>query len=621
MFKKIILWVRRFFITILSIVIVIYSVSYLYKKPDIGQGHYIKLYDSSSNVFYSSNTKSNDVSLKDVSTYFIASLVAVEDHRFYDHLGFDMIGILRAIKVNVTHNAKSEGASTITQQYARLLYFNNEKTWSRKIKEALMTVRLEAHYSKEEILTGYVNTVYFGHGVYGIKNAAMYYFNKDPKDLDLNESSMLAGVINAPAYYSPFVSIQKAKARQEVVLNRLVEEKYISEELKEKTLQTAFQLNENPSLSSTTYQYYKDTVIDELEELGFYTDNYINQGLNIYTSFDVNIQNELDQCVETQMKDQNELEIAEMITSVDNASIVALRGGKDYSSSQFNRATDAKRQVASTIKPLLYYLAIENGFSATTKFKSEQTTFKLENGTTYSPTNFNNKYANDDITLAQAIATSDNIYAVKTHLFLGEQTLVNLLSKFNINHVTPNPSLALGTFNSNIYTMSNIYTTFANTGIYNQIHTIEKIVNDDGKILYQRQYENEQKLNEDSCLILSQLLQSPFLSVFKTYASPTMMNYQTKYQYAVKSGTSPYDSLCIGYNPKYVIAGWVGYDDNRELSGITKTRIPKLIFQHMANYLVDNDCWYDLDDHIQAVPINPVTGEYDENGTIYWFKQ
>ncbi len=620
MFKKIVLWTRRIFITILSIVIVIYSISFIYKKPDIGQGHYIKLYDSNNEIFYSSNAQSNDVSINDVSTYFIESLIAVEDHRFYEHRGFDYLSILRAIKTNVISNSKSEGASTITQQYARLLYLTNEKTWTRKIKEAVLAVRLESHYSKDEILTGYINTVYFGHGVYGIKNAAEYYFNKSPKDLDLNESSMLAGIINGPAYFSPFVSVQKAKQRQEVVLNRLVEEGYINQATKEKTLETAFQLNENPSLSSTSYQYYKDTVLDELKELGYYNESYINKGLNIYTSFNQDIQNKLNECVETQMEDQNELEIAEMITSVENAEVVAIVGGKDYSQSQFNRATDAQRQVASTIKPLLYYQAIENGFSASTKFKSEQTTFQLEDGSTYSPTNYNNKYANDDITLAQAIATSDNIFAVKTHLFLGEQSLVNLLAKFNVNNVSPQPSLALGSLCSNIYTMSNIYTTFANEGKYNEIHTIIKITDNNGKIIYQRENKNEQKLNSDSCLILSQLLQSPFKEVFKTYASPTMMNYQTNSQFAVKSGTSPYDSLCIGYNPNYVIAGWVGYDDNRELSGSTKTRIPKVIFQTMANYLQPEDTWYSLSKNIQAVPINPLTGEYNQNGEIYWFK-
>lgn len=622
MLKLFVLWTRRILITFLSFMILIYSISFVLAKPDIGQGHYIKLYDNNGESFYQSNIQSNDVSLNQVSKDFIVSLIAVEDHRFYFHRGFDPIGIMRAIKANITSQSISEGASTITQQYARLLYLTNEKTWTRKIKEAFLTTRLEAHYSKEDILTGYMNTVYFGHGIYGIKNAALYYFNKKPNQLDLNEASMLAGVINGPTYFSPFNNLKKAKERQNKVLQKLVETGYISESVKEKTLKMKFQLNPDPSSTlHTSYQYYKDTVIDELDELGFYKENYINQGLNVYTSFQKSLQDELNKYVEEAMKDEKELEISTMVTSVKDAKVLAIIGGKDYSQSQFNRATKAKRQIASTMKPLLYYQALESGFTPTTKFKSEKTTFKLESGQTYAPTNFNNRYANKEITLAQAIATSDNIFAVKTHLFLGEQSLVNLLSKFNIKNVSPHPSLALGTLNSNIYELSSIYTTLANTGIYNKLHTIEKITNNEGKLLYQRKDEKQQKLSQDSCLILSQLLTSPFNNVFKTYASPTMANYKPKYTYAAKSGTSPYDSLCIGYNPDYVIAGWVGYDDNRELTSSTRTRIPKIIFQKTANYLTQKESWYSLNDHIQAVPIDPLTGEYQRNGIIYWFKK
>ena len=159
MLKKIIIWLRRLFITFLSLMIIIYSIGYLYEKPDIGQGHYVQIYDSDGNSFYSSNKQSNDVSLEEVSPDFLASIVAVEDHRFYSHRGFDPIGIARAIKNNIISGSTSEGASTISQQYARLLYLTNERTWTRKIKEAFLTVRIESHYSKDEILTGYINTV------------------------------------------------------------------------------------------------------------------------------------------------------------------------------------------------------------------------------------------------------------------------------------------------------------------------------------------------------------------------------------------------------------------------------------------------------------------------------
>jgi 1A family penicillin-binding protein len=619
--KTFIKWLRRIIISGFVFMIVIYGVSFIIEAPDLGQGHYIKMYDQQQKLYYQSNQQSNDVSLKDVSKDFIKSIVAIEDHRFYKHRGFDPIGILRAIKANIVDGGKSEGASTITQQYARLMFLTNEKTWSRKINEAFLTTRLEAHYDKDTILQGYINTVYFGHGIYGIKNASRYYFNKEPKDLDLNESTMLAGVVNGPEYYSPFKDMKGAKARQKLVLDQLVKEKYITQQKANQVNQTPFVLNQNRSSTLIcAYPYYKDTVIQELKELGFYQENYINQGLNIQTTLDSSIQDQLNQTVTKQMKEREELEVSSMILDSHQSSVLAIVGGKDYALSQFNRATSATRQIGSTMKPLLYYTALENGFTPTTKFKSEPTQFKMDNGKEYSPTNFNQKYAYKDITLAQAIAVSDNIYAVKTHMFLGEQTLVNALSQFGFQHVSPHPSLALGTLNTNIYQLSSIYATFANTGIYNDVHTITKITNDDGDVLYEYKAKDQQLLNKESSLILSQLLTAPFHSQFSTYASATMTGYQTKATFAVKTGSTSYDSLCAGYNPNYTILSWTGYDDNREMNMSSDTKIPKVIFQTMANFLQEEDVWYQPTDKLQQIPINPITGDFQENGLVYWFK-
>lgn len=618
---KIIKWLRRIVIALIVLIMMIYGVSYMMEAPRLGQGHYIKMYDQQNQLYYQSNQQSNDVALQDISQDFLKSIVAIEDHRFYSHRGFDPIGILRAIKSNMMAGGNAQGASTISQQYARLLFLTNEKTWSRKITEAFLTTRLEMHYDKETILQGYVNTVYFGHGIYGIQNASHYYFDKEPKDLDLNEASMLAGVINGPEYFSPFKDMDAAKSRQKVVLNSLVKEKYITQQQADQVYQTPFKLNDHPSSSITiAYPYFRDTVIQELKDLGFYEDKYINQGLNIQTTLDTSIQDKLNQVVQKELKERDELEISSMVLDNQQSQVLAIVGGKDYTTSQFNRANSASRQIGSTMKPILYYIALENGFTPTTKFKSEATTFQLDNGQTYAPTNYNQKYANQDITLAQAIAVSDNIYAVKTHLFLGEQALVNMLSQFGFTHVSPHPSLALGTLNTNIYQLSQVYTTFAHEGIYNEVHTIEKITNDQGDILYEYQPQNKQLLNQETCLILSQLLTSPFNKQFNTYTSATMANYPTNTTFAVKTGSTPYDSLCVGYNPQYTLLNWSGYDDNREMTMTSDSQVPKIIFQTMANHLQKEELWYQPTAQIQQIPINPLTGDYQENGTVYWFK-
>lgn len=618
---KCIKWLRRIIIAGFVFMISVYSISYIIEAPDLNGGHIIRMYDQNQQLFYQSQQQSHDVQLKNVSPYFLKSIVAIEDHRFYEHRGFDPVGILRAIKANISENGRVEGASTISQQYARLMFLNNDKTWSRKIQEAFLTVRLETHYNKDTILQGYINTVYFGHGIYGIQNASLYYFNKQPRDLDLNEASMLAGVINGPEYYSPFKDIKAAKQRQKIVLDAMVHEKQITQQQANQAYQSEFKLNPHPSSTiQCAYPYYRDTVISELKELGFYKEEYVNQGLNIQTSLNPQIQDQLNQTITEQMKDREELEVSSLILDSQTSEVLALVGGKDYATSQFNRATQASRQVGSTIKPLLYYIALENGFTPITKFKSEPTTFQLENGKTYTPTNFNKKYANDDVTMAQAIAVSDNIYAVKTHMFLGEQALVNTLSQFGYQHISPHPSLALGTLNTNVYDFSAIYTTLAHQGIYNDVHTITKITNNNGDVLYEYKPQNKQLLNKDTCLMMSQLLTAPFEKSFQSYTTPTMVNYPTNTTFATKTGSTPYDSLCAGYNPQYTILSWCGYDDNREMNMTSDTRIPKVIFQTMANFMQKEELWYEPSSELKKIPINPLTGDYQENGLVYWFK-
>lgn len=195
------------FASLLTFLLLMYLVAFCVGEPELNKDRYIKLYDDQNEIFYQSinNYSGQYVSLENVSPYFLKAIVSIEDKRFYQHHGFDYVGISRAIKTNVIKRKNSQGASTITQQYARLLYLTNEKTWSRKVKEAFFTLQLETHLSKDKILEGYVNNVYFGHGIYGIENAAQYFYKKKASELTLNEASMLAGVVNGPQYYSPLL--------------------------------------------------------------------------------------------------------------------------------------------------------------------------------------------------------------------------------------------------------------------------------------------------------------------------------------------------------------------------------------------------------------------------------
>lgn len=608
-----------------AILLSFYLIAYCFGEPDLNKNRYLKLYDDSEDIFYQSinDYAGHYVSLDDVSDDFLKSIVAIEDQRFYKHRGFDIIGIARAVKVNLTNQDKSQGASTITQQYARLLYLTNEKSWSRKIKEAFLTMQLETHLTKDEILEGYINNVYFGHGIYGIENAAKYFYGKSAKDLDLNESSMLAGVVNGPTYYSPLNDQTAARKRQSLVLDALINCGEITESQKESVLESDLNLAEvHQTDENISNNYYKDTVIDELEDLGFYTNTYLNQGLNVYTTFNQDYQKVIENSSQEYTQD-SDVETASIVVAPYTSKILALTGGKDYALSQYNRATKSNRQIGSTIKPLLYYLALENGFTPTTTFLCEPTTFKLDDNTTYSPSNFNDKYAYQEITLAQAIAVSDNIYAVKTHLFLGEENLAALIKKFGLKDVKANASLALGTLNTNIYNLANMYNCLASEGVYNHLYTIEKITNDEGKILYEHQASNQQLLNRDTCLVLSQLLTSSFNDVFSTYLQATMADYQLDNINACKTGSTDFDNLAVAYNPQVLVASWVGYDDNREMTTTADKTVAKKVVYDVLNYTNENYevSWYQPTDQIQQIPINPLTGDFDENGTIYWFKK
>ena len=608
--------------SLLTFLLLMYLVAFCVGEPELNKDRYIKLYDDQNEIFYQSinNYSGQYVSLENVSPYFLKAIVSIEDKRFYQHHGFDYVGISRAIKTNVIKRKNSQGASTITQQYARLLYLTNEKTWSRKVKEAFFTLQLETHLSKDKILEGYVNNVYFGHGIYGIENAAQYFYKKKASELTLNEASMLAGVVNGPQYYSPLLHEKKAKQRQSLVLNAMYENNVITKSVLEATKKQTLNLAKEHSLNEnmSTY-YYKDTVLQELEDLGYYNNQYLNKGLNIYTSFHQEYQDTLNQLIKE--KDiQTDLQCAFTVVNPKTSQLQALLGGKDYSKSQYNRALHANRQIGSTMKPLLYYLALENGFNPTTSFLCEPTTFKLENQTTYSPSNFHQKYAYKDITLAQAIAVSDNIYAVKTHLFLGTENLYNFLRNYHIK-AKNNASLALGTVNTNIYNLSNIYCNIASTGKYQPIYTIEKITDHQGNLIYQHKNKRTQNLNKESCLILSQLLTGTFNKQFSTYLSATMANYQTNYTVACKTGSTDYDNLIVAYNPNILITGWVGYDDNRKMEQSEEKTITKDVAISFLNKHIKKEAWYYPTSKLNAISINPLSGEFDENGIVYWFRK
>lgn len=493
------------------------------------------------------------------------------------------------------------------------------------MEEALLTLKMEVHYSKDEILEGYLNTINFGQGNYGVESAAKFYFNKSAKDLNLEEACILAGIPKSPANYNPVSNYDNSIKRAKLVAKMLYENNKISKSKYNSLFKDKIEIygkRENNNL--TSIMYYQDAVLSELNSIKQVPDSLIKSGgLKIYTAFDVNTQKSLEEAIENNMKD-DKTEVASVYINPDTGGIMALAGGRDYNKSQYNRITQAKRQVGSTIKPFLYYSALENGLTMASSFKSAKTTFNLEGDKVYSPKNYNDLYANKKITMAAALAYSDNVYAVKTHLFLGEEELIKTLNTVGIDEkIEPNPSLALGAYEINMLNYANAYLTFASGGIKRDAHFIEKVEDQDGNTLYERKNYDNVVLNYNNVYIINEMMRNTYNKEFIDYNSPTAINIAGRLtkRYALKTGTTNNDHWVVGFNKNGLLLVWTGMDKNEEgasgYSAITKNIWADTI-ENAQNDLDDN--WYEKPANVVAVPLNPITGSFDDKKkSIFYF--
>ena len=604
----------------------LYGYCYITPKMDINKSQSYYLYDNKEEMVFNNNNKW--ISLDKISPYLIDATISTEDKHFYHHIGFDYLRIAKALVTNIVSSSLSEGASTITQQYARNLFLNYDKTWERKIDEAMLAIELEVHYTKDEILEGYLNTINYG-GIFGIENASWYYFNKSASDLTLAEASMLAGIPQAPAKLSPINNEENAKKRQNVVLELMVNNKKITENDKTVAYNTPLEyVGKTDDNDITSLLYYRDAVIEELNGIETIPSSLIKTGgLKIYTTLNKEAQVDLENAVKNNIKEGSELQLAGIMIDPNNGEVMALLGGTDYSKSQYNRAIKAKRQVGSTMKPFLYYAALESGFTSASSFISEATTFYFANNKTYSPKNYNDHYANGPLSMTAAIAYSDNIFAVKTHLFLGEETLVNMVNRLGINsNMSAIPSLALGTKEISLMEMVCGYGAFASQGYKVDSHFIKRVEDSKGNIIYEYKEEKDLILNPSLTYILSEMLTSTYDTTFISYNYPTLISLLPKitHKYSIKTGTTDSDMLIIGYNKNAVLGIWTGYDDNRKIDANDYYLHKDVWIDTMETYLKDKDnSWYSVPSNIVGVLVDPITGmlakEDTKNSKMFYF--
>lgn len=592
-------------------------------KIEISRNQSYYLYDNNGDLIFNNYSW---VELDKINNNLIDATLSTEDKLFYYHIGFDYLRIIKAMFNNITSKSLSEGASTITQQYARNLYLDYRKTWKRKMEEAVLAFELETHYTKNEILEGYLNTINYG-GIYGIENAAQYYFDKSANELSLAEASMLAGIPQSPSNNSPLLNIENAKKRQQIVLKLMLDNKKITKDEYYEAINTQLNYNGNNNDNITSGKlYFKDAVLEELKDIPSIPNSLLTTGgIKIYTTLDSTAQNILENSVNK--KEMGELQIAAVLMDPKSGEVKALVGGNNYNNSQFNRAINAKRQVGSTMKPFLYYSALENGFTAASSFISEKTTFSFQNEKKYTPKNYNDKYANGPLSMGAAIAYSDNIYAVKTHLFLGEDKLVSISNRLGIgNNFDEIPSLALGTEEISLFDMVSGYSAFANMGYKVTGHLIKKIEDSRGNVLYEFNYEEQNILNASLVYILNEMLTYTYDTNFIDYNYPTLISLLPKIskRYSIKSGTTNTDMWIIGYNEEAVLGVWTGYDDNRSFNSGDSSFHKDIWVEVMEEYLKDKKTdWYKPPNNIVGVVVNPITGELaksdDKKKKLFYF--
>ncbi|AZN43529.1 transglycosylase domain-containing protein [Paenibacillus albus] len=567
------------------------------------QGHVIDTFHAGENR--------QSVPLKEISPYLLEATLAIEDQRFYDHLGFDLKGMARAAFVNVEHLSRKQGASTLTQQLARNLYLSHERTWSRKLKEAMYTIQLEMHYSKDEILALYLNEIYYGHGAYGAEAASEMYYGKHASELTLAESAMLAGIPKGPKYYSPYMDMKNAKDRQRTILQTMADQGIIQQTDAEAAGSELLKfIPLGTSKASGSAPYFRDYVrYIAVDKLGIDERTLSEGGVRIFTTLDPSAQRAAEEAVANGIPEDSQQQAALVSVDPRTGYIKAMVGGRNYKTNQYNRVFAKTRQPGSSFKPILYLTALQQGvLTPVSKFKSAPTIFTYDEGRkTYSPSNYNSKYVGDFIDMRQAIASSDNIYAVNSIMAVGPDKVIDMARKLGIESpMKPVPSLALGTFPVSPMEMASAFSTLANGGVRMEPTAILRIEDSKGEVLYEAKPASHTVVDAAHAYVLTSLMES----VFDTGGTAGRVSAMIKRPVAGKTGTTATDAWLVGYTPELATAVWVGYDKDRKLSQ-TEARRAAPIFASYTEAALSAipPKIFPLPDGVVSVYIDPGSGK------------
>jgi len=496
------------------------------------------------------------LAFKQIPDRVVKAFVASEDRRFYQHNGVDYQSIVRAFASNLLAHDVVEGASTITQQVARIVYLNQDRTVGRKLQEAFLAQKIERTLAKDQILEKYLNLVYLGSGAYGVADAAWVYFSKSVDQLSLSETATIAGLPPAPSDYSPLVNLQAARERRDIVLSRMQEAGFITESEAEQARAQPITLK--PSAPRKLYSdtpYFTSYVQQQLPRL-ISKEQIEAGGLTVETSLNYTWQKAAEKAVKDAVKDIGPAEGFKQaaLVAIDphNGEIRAMVGGADFITNQFNHVTQAQRQPGSSFKPILYTTAIATGISPYASYLDAPLTVDG-----YQPQNYSRKYSGW-LTLRDALTNSVNLVSVRLLIDVGFDPVIKMGHDMGIkSELLPTYSLALGTSEVNLLEITSAYSTLAAKGNHTESHGIRRVINRKGEVIYSAEPKPKQVVDKDTVAIMTWMMQN-------VVNSGTGQAAQIGRPVAGKTGTSEEarDLWFIGFVPQMVAGVWLGNDDN-----------------------------------------------------------
>lgn len=522
----------------------------------------------------------DSVPVDEMPDHVIKAVLATEDRRFFEHYGIDVLGLSRAIFENVRANSVVQGGSSITQQLAKNLFLSNERTLQRKIKEAFLSLWLEANLSKKEILQLYLDRAYMGGGTFGIEAAADFYFGKSVKDLNLAEAAMLAGLFKAPTKYAPHINLPAARARANVVLSNLVDSGFMTEgQVLQARLHPAEIVDRGEQKSP---DYFLDWAFDEVKKIA----KPGQHSLVAHTTFDANIQKAAEESVEFHLrqfgKEYNVTEGAVVVIET-NGAVRAIVGGRDYGASQFNRATKALRQTGSSFKPYVYATAMEHGFTPDSVVSGGPISWGG-----WSPHNYNGGSAGN-VTLITAIAKSINTVPVRLAKdYLGIGPIKAMAESFGVESpLESHKTMVLGTSGMTVMDQATGYSVFAQDGFAGSRHGITQLVTRTGDVVYDWAKDApapHRVLSEQALKYMNTMLAAvPAIGTARRAQLPNIV-------VAGKTGTtqSYRDAWFVGFTGNYTAAVWLGNDDFTPTRNMTGGTLPAMVWQRLMVYAHQN---------------------------------